>query len=531
MSRPNVVFIISDDTELGYLGFSGGKTLSPTLDSLAADGATFRRHYTATAVCTASRYCYLTGRYPSRTREEKMQRLFPPPQCPEIHFHGIDWTNEDHLGTTLGNAGYYTGYVGKIHVDGQKDFPLRKAAKADDDPYDPDVDAALHRHQAACVDEIKSRGFDYAAAIAWGNLPAGGPGGVHNLEWTTKGALDFLDSAAGKDQPFFLYMATSVSHGPSHLDALEADPRLSPGGLLDKPLDIMPERSTIIPRLKEAGVPVHHRTAGALWLDDSVNAVMKKLKEHKLDDNTLVIYTTDHNEIRKATLYERGVHIPMLMNWPGHIAPKTECTELTQNIDLAPTLMEVCSIEKPPSMHHDGISLVPALTKGKTLDRDHLFFETGLTRGIVTQRYKYIALRYPERYKQAVIDGSVDKAFDHMGMNHLLSLISMKFKKNYWDADQLYDLKKDPNEECNRAGDKEYEAILADLQNKLRGWIDKMNYTFDLGDTGIFQTDAYRSLAAAHTNIGPESIDWYAEEDYTGPFTFSPDHRASDYYG
>jgi len=529
-SRPNVVFIISDDTELGYLGFSGGATLSPTLDRLAREGVTFRRHYTAGAVCMPSRYSYITGRHVSRTAEPKLKEMFPPPQCPEIHFKGVDWKDEDHLGTTLGAAGYYTGYVGKIHVDGQKDFPMRKTVPGDGDPYDKEIIALQKKYQQSLVDEMKSRGFDFAASIAWGNLPDGGPGGVHNLEWTTKGALDFLDAASQKDDPFFLWFATSVSHGPNHIDALEADPRLSPGGLLDEPLDIMPKRDTIIPRLKEAGVPVHHRTAGVLWLDDAVNALHKKLQDLGLDENTIIIYTTDHNEIRKATLYERGVHIPMLMNWKGTIAGGQDFTQLSENIDVAPTIMECCGIEKPEGMFHDGISLYPALVEGKELDRDDLFFENGLTRGVVTSRYKYFALRYPQPYLDKMKNGAVDKAFDHFGSNHLLSLFNMRFKKNYWDYDQLYDLVQDPDEENNLAQSPQYAEILEDMKGRLMKYVETMDYTFDIDNTDFLKSQKFRDLAQAHTDLGPESIDWYVEEDYIGKYTFPPKDEINAYY-
>lgn len=523
MRRPNVLFIISDDTELGYLGFSGGRALTPNLDGLAREGVVFNRHYTATAVCTASRYCYLTGRYASRTAEPTFAELYPPPETPLVHFHGIDFADEDHVGTLLGRAGYRTGFVGKIHVEGQRDYRLRDRVPADADPYDPAVIAEMRAFQRELVDEVKSRGFDYAASIAWGNLPSGRAGGVHNLEWTTKGGLDFLDSVAGGDQPWFLHVGTSVSHGPSHLEALEADPRLCYGGTLDSPIEeIMPPRDTIVPRLKQAGIPVHHRTAGCTWLDDAVGALVDKLKEIGQYENTLIVYATDHNEIRKATLYERGVHIPMMMHWPGHVVQGVACDELTENVDITPTVLDVCGVRPPRDTHHDGISLRPVLEGTGGLDRDELYLEIGLSRGVVTGKWKYIAIRYPKRYRERLESGEADKAYDHMGNFHHLSLLSIKHKKHYWDYDQLYDLDSDPDEEHNLAFDPAFADVLADMRSRLRRHLGTMHYDFDLEDTAFFETETFKRARDAHQAVGPETIPWYREEDYVGELTFPP---------
>ena len=127
--------------------------------------------------------------------------------------------------------------------------------------------------------------------------------------------------------------------------------------------------------------------ASARWSD--------RLEELKLLDNTLVIVFSDNNQRGKETLYEGGARVPLLMMWPRRFKAGSVCDRIVANTDFAPTIFDACGITPPPGMKLDGRSILPVLADAKAPWRDALLLENGNTRAVVTDRWKYVALRYP----------------------------------------------------------------------------------------------------------------------------------------
>jgi len=501
----NVVFIITDDQHVNTFGFlcrKGPKPLTPHIDKLAARGVYFSRCYASSSVCTPSRFTCLTGMYASRSRSRNFVRSVSKEGQTNVQWNADLRPGDLTLPKVLRRHGYATGAVGKWHNGGPPEWGrLRDTIKPDADPADPDVARRLRAAQDALHAHVRSCGFDYAAAINLGNYGAHVCRRLrqHNPEWITQGALAFIE--ANKDRPFYLYMATTLLHGPSPLKSLKGDPRLAHCGLLDKPPKAQPSRRDVLKRVREAKLP--ERLAPATWLDDSIGAVLGKLDELGLADNTLVIYFNDNGmEGAKGSCYEGGVRTPCFVHWPGVTRPGRS-DALVQNVDFAPTILAACGIEPPKELGLDGMDLAPLLTGREKKLRESVYCEIGHTRAVVTDRWKYIALRIPpskqltpaqriavcKRYKamKAAREGKdfpvdPDAPLSHMGFPGGQSTernsALRKHAATYYDADQLYDLRADPGEKRNLAADPAHKAKLAEMKALLKTHLARAPGTF-----------------------------------------------------
>lgn len=499
--KPNVLFIITDDQELDSFGFIKKKALTPNIDRLAAEGVYFSRGYVSSSVCTPSRYSCLTGRYASRSQVGKFTRNITEEGQTWVHWNADLAQSEANVAKILRANGYVTGIVGKLHG-----FELpghHKSINRHADPNDPNVIRLLRQDQKRFADELEKHGFDYAAHLHRGNLGSGRsiplPLCQHAPEWTATAAIDFIEQ--NRDRPFYLFYATTLLHGPNPLDSLKSDPRISEEGYLRKAPQAQPARETVLKRVKEAGIPEH--LAPATWLDDNIGALLGKLDELGIADNTLVILFNDHGvEGGKGTLYEGGVHTPIIMRYPARIRPQS-CDELIQNIDFVPTILSACGISVSPEMHVDGMDLMPLLLGDMGQTRDSLFCEIGYTRAVVTKKHKYIAFRVPpSRWisrednlkamreaaqktpgKESALAVNPEGRITHIhrfpgGDGTELGNGLKHYRRHYFDADQLYCLTSDPGEQENLASRPENQGLMKDLQATLAQYLARAPGTF-----------------------------------------------------
>lgn len=491
---PNLIVFVTDDQSFGHIACFGGRVLTPHQDRLAEEGVRFNRAYTTSPACTPSRYGILTGQFPSRTTHKKFVKDNPPGRQSVV-----TWNTELAAGTptvasVLKSAGYVTGMTGKWHLgaseweaggdDGTgklKKYPAKAA------PDDPAVCAALRHNQAAYCDEIKKHGFDFVDRVYWENIPNLGVSALHrhNPEWIVEGALNFIER--NRSRPFFLYVALTLPHGPSPMNSMKSDPRITPIGLLDKAPDVIPARDEIIRKVKAAGFS--EEGAYYTWIDECVGALTRKLDELGIGDETAIMQYSDHAPTPgKGTLYEDGVKSPALLRWRDGIKPGRVCDELIQNIDFAPTFFDFAGIRPPAGMRIDGRSLAPLLLGQRERIHERLFFEFGWTRAVLDKRFKYLALRYPpDVLKKA--EGRADRdeietygkgagmvtrrrgQLFHASQCWPLQAKAAKNHPGFFDRDQFYDLETDPGETKNLAGDPAHEKKLAELRRELAEWL------------------------------------------------------------
>lgn len=507
--KPNILFIITDDQFKHHMNWmpegkqDNGKfrNYTPNTDRLADQATIFDRQYVTSPVCTPSRFGVLTGKYPSRsTSGAFLSRQRELGGQTSVEWNTFITEGMPTLPKMLRDAGYRTGIVGKNHVvevEGMK--KPEWTASADD----PEMLAILKENYDKQLEAIREAGFDYGASLYYDNPDFIGVKALasHNLDWIAKGALDFLEDK--DERPFFLYCAVTIPHGPGEPErSYKADPRITAVGMLDEPLDVLPPRDTLEPRLKEAGVPAKWGRPNLLWLDDMVGALVGKLKETGELENTIIVYFNDHGQEAKGTIYEGGVHSEGFMSRNGAFPVGKRTDALVSNLDFAPTLLELAGFPAEGA-DFDGTSIVPVLNGETEQVHDALFFELGFVRGVIRGDWKYIALRYPEpvaemspEKRQRALDrfnenqkrrGRPVYTQDPMApFSHVQAIpgggdaehMSIDKYPDFYDADQLYHLAEDPTEQENLADNPEHAEKLAEMKALLKEHLADMPGSF-----------------------------------------------------
>ena len=501
-SRPNVLFVVIDNVDFAYMGKCyDGQGLTPAMDRIADRGVKFTRSYVTTPLCIPSRYTCLTGRYASRCTSPAALDVNPPgPWRKSICELEIDRPN---VASVLRAAGYATGFVGKYHLEHERYDNWYKGRNGS--VFAPEADAWLKTRNAWLVERIRQRGFDEVLnAQDFRTAQFRGidfEGATHNMEADVLGSLQFIEKNHKK--PFFLYLSTRLLHLPIDPKLLEKDyakyGRVTEGGLLpEAPQVPMPSRQEIYRAAKEAGA-ASPQQFGMHWLDCGLGAVIGRLEQLDLLNNTLVILFSDNNQRGKETIYEGGARVPLLVMWPKRFACGQVCDKLVANIDFAPTILDACGVVPSADMDLDGRSLVPLLSGKSEAWRDALLLENGHTRAVVTERWKYLALRYPadvqekidevertgnyppltkkaeifmERFKTTLSPEAWKRARNRYawqadGNNYMKSIDDFPFM---FDSDQLFEVGKidqNGNETENVADAPENAAVLAEMKAKL----------------------------------------------------------------
>jgi arylsulfatase A-like enzyme len=512
-TRPNVIFILTDDQSPrnppapqypnlvvppGF-AYGGDRVLTPNIDRLAHEGMVMTNANVACPVCSPSRYTALTGRHATRSLGEVFKHLFPVGTMarPENNVELGD--GEPNLPRMLQSVGYTTAWVGKCHILeqeisenpkiwGSAAAPGLKFYPPESDPRsDAGTNEAMRDNQQWWRARIRKEGFDWVGAVYPGNLLElfNKPSNVHNVEWTTRSVLDFLNTRSNdNDSPFFLYYGTTVPHGPDpwvktkagFTNALDADPGYTAEGYRkDLDYSFMPSRASIKHEVKAAGFDVKH--AWLRWLDHSIGAILRKLDERGLTRDTLVIVSSDHGTWRygKTTLYEGGLKVPLVMRWPAGIRPGSIYPHLVLNTDYAPTILDLAGAKVPGDYKLDGFSLTPVLRGQESGPlREETFHEIGFARAVKTPKWKYIAVRYPPEIQRRIEAGEKFPAFGnhppnprpYLVVNKHLGYHSSRHNPNYFQTDQLYDLEKDPQEKNNLID--LHPEVVADLRERLK---------------------------------------------------------------
>jgi arylsulfatase A-like enzyme len=273
------------------------------------------------------------------------------------------------------------------------------------------------------------------------------------MDWITSAAIEFLNTWSTQDKPFFLYMATTLNHGPGpRYKKYTGDPLATPAGLLKQPLSVQPDRKTIPERIAEAGLSGEPTACDVLWLDDGIGAILQKLKKMGALDNTIVFLFDDHGvESGKGSLYEGGIRSVSLAWSPTHFKGGRHSKVNISNIDFAPTIMDLCHV--PESQRHqvDGTSFASVLNGNDEEIHDHLFFEIGATRAVIKDGWKYLVFRLPH-----TVSPNPPKPYTHLADRpggRGSEGPAKDFYPNYYDTDQLYDIRSDSLERNNRIAD------------------------------------------------------------------------------
>ena len=413
-SQPNILYVFTDQQTAGAMSCAGNTDLhTPAMDSLASAGTRFERAYCTYPLCTPARASMFTGQMP--------------------HTVGIGGNGEDigeafrarELGVVLSDVGYECVYGGKWHVP---EIALPEG----------------HGFRQIC-------GFDDVG------LP--------------EACAEFL--AAPHERPFLLVAAFDNPHNicewsrdqplpwgnvpPAHLadcPALPANCALAPC----EPEAVRRERSRVGIYRDAAYTPEDWRRYRHAYfrlvekVDAQIGAILEALRAAGLDEETVVIFSSDHGEAngahlwnQKTVLYEESVRVPLILREPGGKGARVDARLVSNGLDLFPTICDYAGVEVPEGL--PGRSLRPLVAGELVADwRDHLVIETALdcdgTTGLAvcSARHKYVLYSFG-KYRE-----------------------------------QLYDLGKDPGEMVNLAGCSSHAALVEECRDLLARWIEETGY-------------------------------------------------------
>ena len=483
--RPNIIMFLIDDQNPLSIGAFGGDTHTPNLDRMAAEGMKFTRAYVSSSVCTPSRYSFLTGRFAGNSQSKLYVDAVGGKENQGLPKFNVALERDNmNVGNVLREAGYTTGFVGKFHLTSSLDFPEFYKGRNGwiDIPKDarpgPETSAQFKHNERWMRRYLETLGFTWAKNVYPENIHQ--PYSSHNPEWTTVAALEFIEE--NKDGPFYLHLCSTLLHGPDKSWRKSMDhPLITGEGEIESLPEVMTPRKELLRTIAEKGFDPDSHVAGEAWIDDSVGAILRKLKEVGIDDNTLVVFAPDHGRDGKASLFSHAsCQVPMIMRWPKGIPAGQVCEELVQNIDLVPTFFDLGKAEKPKAYRIDGQSLTPLFKDGTANEwRNHLYLEMGAARATVTKDWSYIAIRYTKEQIAAIkraAPRNLPKAMSYIGRSGIG--VRGADRPGFFDEDQLYRLKRDPKEMKNLAYSEGQAARLNEMRSLMQQDLESIGRPF-----------------------------------------------------
>ena len=435
--RPNIVLVMSDDHGYGDCGYTGHPFVqTPHLDDMAKSGVVFNRFYASAPVCSPTRASVLTGRNPFRVNVPNHGHYLRP--------------HETTIAEKLKEAGYLTGHFGKWHIGSvQPNSPTS--------PGGAGFDQWLSGLNFFDNNPYLSRNGKYEQMK--------GDGTVITMDAT----LAFLEKYHQGPKPLFIVTWFPSPHAPH---------REIPQGI--------PNASTLYNN-QRTGMKGYFREI--TLLDQQIGRLRKKLQECNLTDNTLLFYCSDNGGLdpktsggreRKGSIYEGGLRIPAILEWPNRFSAKEVNTPCITS-DLYPTLLSVVGLKHQKDLPPlDGINLIPIL-EGEKNNRPPFGFWYGFRNGQSTWNDRIIKdlldaqknaqpTPYPERILKNVNEFETfdpDNLLGHAAWNAWpwkLHRIQTKEKTYY----ELYNLQKDPMESLNLVNSQK--KRVQSMTNALESW-------------------------------------------------------------
>jgi uncharacterized sulfatase len=416
---PNIVLIVADDMGWNDISMNGPNPTAqtPNIDALAAEGVTFSQGYAAHASCAPSRAALMSGRYGTRFGFEftptppgfepvvgmlsnMMDRPLQPPaftnpqadSLDSLEFAGLGMPpSEITLAELLADQGYQTAHIGKWHLGEVNGMAPHNQGFAESILMASGLYGRLDdeniiqaRQEFDPIDRFLWQVVDFAASFnggPWFEPPK------YLTDYYTDEAVKVIE--ANKDRPFFLYLAHWAPHTP--LQASREDYEAL------------------------SHIELHRERVYAAMirsLDRGVGQVMEALKANGLDENTLVIFTSDNGGAGyiglpnvnapyrgwKSTLFEGGIRVPFLARWPAKLPAGETYDAPVHHVDIYATAAAAAAADLPTDRIMDGVNLTPYVTESKRMDSPHeyLFFRGGAAQAVRDKRWKLVVSAPPE---------------------------------------------------------------------------------------------------------------------------------------
>ncbi len=413
---PNIVLILADDLGWNDISMNGPNptTQTPNIDALAAEGVTFSQGYAANGTCAPSRAALMSGRYGTRFGFEftptpagfmpvvglvsgTRDRPLAPPGVANTEESSLGFNemgmppSEITLAELLADQGYHTVHIGKWHLGGANGMAAHDQGFAESllmasGLYGrrDDEDVIQARQDFDPIDRFLWAALNFAASFNGG--PAFEPP-KYLTDYYTDEAVKVIE--ANKDRPFFLYLAHWAPHTP--LQAARED--------YEALSDIELHRERVYAAMIRS-------------LDRGVGRVMEALQANGLDENTLVMFTSDNGGAGyiglpdvndpyrgwKITLFEGGIRVPYLARWPAKLPAGATYDAPVHHFDMYATAAAAAGAELPTDRIIDGVDLTQLVVTGAdTTDAAHeyLFFRSGAAQAVRDERWKLMVSAPP----------------------------------------------------------------------------------------------------------------------------------------
>lgn len=405
---PNIVLILADDLGWNDISMNGpnATTQTPNIDAIAAGGVTFSQGYAANATCAPSRAALMSGRYGTRFGFEftptptgfipivglvsdTQNRPLMPSRATNSETSDVEFSemgmpaSEISLAEVLADRGYHTVHIGKWHLGQENGMAAHDQGFAESllmasGLYGRRNDSSViqARQDFDPIDRFLWAALSFAASFNGGPLfePP-----KYLTDYYTDEAVKVIE--ANKDRPFFLYLAHWAPHTP--LQATQED------------YDAL------------AHIELHRERVYAAMirsLDRSVGRVMEALKANGLEDNTLVLFSSDNGGAGyiglpdvnapyrgwKISMFEGGIRVPFLARWPNGLPVGETYAAPVHHFDMYATAAAAAGADLPSDRTIDGVDLAPYVlgTNEQEVPHDYLFFRSGAAQAVRDQRWK-----------------------------------------------------------------------------------------------------------------------------------------------
>ncbi|MBM4016843.1 MAG: DUF4976 domain-containing protein [Planctomycetes bacterium] len=458
--RPNILLIVSDEHNASVTGCYGNTTVrTPNLDGLAARGVTFDAAYTNSPLCVPARMAITSGKYISRVGGWNNDCRLPSDDFPS-------------LPRIMNAAGYEPYLCGKMHYDARHRYGFTEIGG------NMNNGRMTGRTGRRAADDTRVNAGARDSRFA--DFHAGEGGSIkHDLK-VTAGVLDFLSKRGRNEKPFFLLAGYLTPHFPLTVPEEYWNPykgripmpELPPGHVDSQPLNYHHLRRGFgvvetDPSLVRIGRELYYGLT--TWLDNQLGLVLKALKDSALDENTVVIYTTDHGENTgehhlwwKNCMYDTAARVPLIASWPERWKGGQRRAAACAHVDLVRTVAELGGAAVPADWN--GTSLCAWLDDPKAAWKDlavSQYYAHNIASGYAMIRrgqYKYVYHTPPDEQHPAQRE-LYDLAADPKEFTNLAARPEHKARIDELHAALLKELGEHPDEtelRCRREGAKGY---------------------------------------------------------------------------